>query len=239
IVLALFTLVLGAMNLPENVVPAPLGGFLHRMIATVFEESHIAGVAEFEATPFNIVVAGISTAAAVLGLGLGFLMYRGLRAGALDPLARLPGYHFLRNKWYVDELYQRTFVALTYAIANLSSRFDRSVIDATVNTVGEAGRAVALDLRDYFDTLVIEGLVNGAGKLSVRGGQLLRGIQTGHTQNYMLIVVLAVIALAGYRIMGGNVELMLFGALILALLAFGAFVFSRATREEKPREANK
>ncbi|MCA1554143.1 MAG: NADH-quinone oxidoreductase subunit L, partial [Chloroflexi bacterium] len=41
IVLALFTLVLGAMNLPENVVPAPLGGFLHRMIATVFEESHI------------------------------------------------------------------------------------------------------------------------------------------------------------------------------------------------------
>ena len=48
-------------------------------------------------------------------------------------------------------------------LADSLGRFDRSVIDGTVNTVGEAGRAIALDLRDYFDTLIIEGLVNGAG----------------------------------------------------------------------------
>ena len=139
VVLALFTLVLGAMNLPENVVPAPIGGFLHRLIAGVFESSAIKGVAEFEATPFNLVVAALSTGAAVLGGLAGFLLYRALPAGAPDPLVRMPGYHLLKNKWYMDELYQRTVVALTYWLADSLGRFDRSVIDGTVNTVGEAG----------------------------------------------------------------------------------------------------
>src|SRR5262249_54370530 len=145
----------------------------------VFSEARLA----FEATPFSLFVAGLSTLLAMLGLLAGWTLYRNLPARAPDPLQRMPGYHFLKNKWYVDEFYRVTFVALSYFIADASSNFDRTVIDKTVNTIGEAGRSIALDLRDYFDTLVIEGLVNGSGKLSVLGGQLLRSIQTGRAQN--------------------------------------------------------
>ena len=62
------------------------------------------------------------------------------------------------------------------------------------------------------------------------GGQLLRGIQTGKAQNYLLVVGLAVIALAGYRVVGGSWELMLFGLFLFSLLSLGAYVFSRATK---------
>ncbi|MBI3734878.1 MAG: NADH-quinone oxidoreductase subunit L [Chloroflexi bacterium] len=224
-VLAVFTLVLGLINLPPNL-GLSFGGFLHDFIGEVFQAAHL----EFEATPFNFIVAGISTALALAGLGAGWMLYRNLPAGAPDPLAKLPGYHFLKNKWYVDEFYNKTFVALTYALSTLSGRFDRAVIDGTVNTIGEAGRAMAMDLKDYFDTLVIEGAVNGAGRLSVGAGQYLRGIQTGRAQNYLLVVSLSVIVLGGYRLVGGSWELMLFGLVVLSLVAFGAYVFSKATR---------
>jgi NADH-quinone oxidoreductase subunit L len=229
IILAAFTVVLGILNLPDNL-GLPGAGFLHRLIGGVFQATSIPGVADFEATPFNPTVAGISTVLAVLGLGLGWSMYRRLPAGAPDPLSTMPGYHLLKNKWYVDEFYKRTVVAATYAATNLSARFDRVVIDGAVNTIGDATRQLALDLRDVVDTIFIDGAVNGVGKLSMGAGQLLRGIQTGRAQNYLLVVGLAVIALAGYRVAGGSWELMLFGLFLFCLLSLGAYVFSRATK---------
>jgi len=227
-ILAVFTVVLGVLNLPVNL-GFPGAGFLHQLIGGVFKATDIPGVAEFEATPFNFTVAGISTVLAVLGLSVGWAMYRRLPAGAPDPLSTMPGYHLLKNKWYVDEFYKRTVIAATYAATSLSARFDRAVVDGAVNTIGEATRQLAYDLRDVVDTIVIDGAVNGAGKFSMWGGQLLRGIQTGKAQNYLLVVGLAVIALAGYRVVGGSWELMLFGLFLFSLLSLGAYVFSRAT----------
>ena len=228
-VLAVFTVVLGVLNLPANL-GIPGAGFLHQLIGGVFKATAIPGVAAFEATPFNFTVAGISTLLAVLGLAVGWTMYRRLPAGAPDPLSTMPGYHLLKNKWYVDEFYKRTVIAATYAATSLSARFDRSVVDGAVNTIGDSSRQLAYDLRDVIDTIVIDGAVNGAGKLSMWGGQLLRGIQTGKAQNYLLVVGLAVIALAGYRVVGGSWELMLFGLFLFSLLSLGAYVFSRATK---------
>jgi NADH-quinone oxidoreductase subunit L len=227
-VLAVFTVVLGIMNLPANLIPG--GDFLHHLIGNVFQATEIKGVAEFEATPFTLPVALISTVLALAGLGLGWTMYNGLPAGAPDPLAEMPGYHLLMNKWYVDEFYKRTAVAATYAAATLSARFDRVVIDGAINTIGESSRQLAIDLRDVIDTLFIDGAVNGAGRLSMWGGQVLRGIQTGRAQNYLLVVALALIGLAGYRLVGGNWEMVLFAFFMFCLVSVGAYVFSRASK---------
>ena len=51
--------------------------------------------------------------------------------------------------------------------------------------------------------------------------------------------MLAVIALAGYRVMGGNLTLLLFGLVILGLFGLAAYVFSRATKVEPPRPEEK
>jgi NADH-quinone oxidoreductase subunit L len=228
IVLALFTIVLGAMNLPANVVPGM--DTLHKLIGGVFAQTEIEGVAEFEATGFNIIVAGVSTVVAALGFVLGFMMYRRHPAGAPDPLASMPGYHFLKNKWYVDEFYRKTVVGWSYALAEFSSKFDRNVVDGMVNTIGEAGRQMAFDLRDAIDTYLIEGVVNGAGRLAMRGGQALRGLQTGRVQNYLSIAIIGLVILASYRLVGGTWEIMLAGAALFGFVGLGAYVFSRASK---------
>ena len=228
-ILAVFTVVLGVLNLPANL-GIPGAGFLHNLIGGVFKATAIPGVAEFESTAFNFTVAGISTVLALLGLGVGWSMYHRLPAGAPDPLSTMPGYHLLKNKWHVDEFYKHTVLAAVYAATRLSARFDRAVIDGAVNTIGESSRQLAYDVRDVIDTIAIDGAVNGAGKLATGLGQVLRGIQTGKAQNYLLVVGLAVIALAGYRLVGGSWELMAFGLLLFSLLSLGAYVFSRASK---------
>ncbi len=237
-VLAVFTVILGVMNLPETIagIHLPGAGFLHHLIGETFKAAHL----EFHATAFNLTLAVGSTILALGSLVAGIFLYRNMPAGAADPLASMPFYHVLKNKYYMDELYGyliRTFIVDPHkalqannSLTGLSGRFDRNIIDGTVNTIGEAARELAMDLKDYFDTLVIEGLVNGSGKLSLRFGQWLRGIQTGRAQNYLLVVTLALIALAGYRIIGNNWEMLLFGAGTLALVGYGAYIFSKATK---------
>jgi hypothetical protein len=89
---------------------------------------------------------------------------------------------------------------------------------------------MAFDLRDAIDTYLIEGVVNGAGRLAMRGGQVLRGLQTGRVQNYLSIAIIGLVILASYRLVGGTWEVMLAGAALFAFVGLGAYVFSRATK---------
>jgi NADH:ubiquinone oxidoreductase subunit 5 (subunit L)/multisubunit Na+/H+ antiporter MnhA subunit len=212
------------INIPANLVPGL--ETLHLLIGETFASAHL----EFHPGAFNWLVAGVSTFAAGLGLVLGFALYRKHPAGAPDPLASMPGYHFLKNKWYVDEFYRRTIVAWTLALTDFSARFDRNVVDGMVNTIGEAGRQMALDLRDAFDTYVIEGVVNGAGRTAMAAGQALRGIQTGRVQNYLTVAVIGLIVLGSYRLVGGSWEIMLAGLLIFGAVGVSAYVFSKANK---------
>ncbi|HYF61347.1 MAG TPA: NADH-quinone oxidoreductase subunit L, partial [Herpetosiphonaceae bacterium] len=92
------------------------------------------------APEFDFVVAGIATAIAFAGIVLGFVIYgRAFRtsmdrdplAGALGPIWRL-----LENRFYIDEIYDRTFIALTYGAGKVLSWIDRHVVDRVVNLTG-------------------------------------------------------------------------------------------------------
>ncbi len=74
----------------------------------------------------------------------------------------------LENKWYVDELYDTIIV-----------RPMKSFGDFLSNT---------------FDTRVIDGIVNGAGRLVQYGSRQLRWLQNGQTGVYILLMVLAMLA---------------------------------------------
>lgn len=220
-VLAFFAAILGLAGVPEGfpVLGRLLGNPFHHLVAYAPYVSHAVGVA-----PINWGVMGLSVLLACGGLGLGYLLYgrRPLRAGEKDPLMRLGVvYTCLENKYYIDELYQRTFVWATIKLGDLLAVFDHAaidwvvnavargtallshglwrlidvpVIDGLVNLVGRSGAALA-DLWGRFDLAVVDGIVNGIGAGTQALGRRLRGLQTGRVQNYLLLASVNVVVI--------------------------------------------
>lgn len=79
----------------------------------------------------------------------------------------------LENKWYVDELY------------------DRIVINPL--------QKLAAFLNDFFEKNVVDGVVNGVGRLVQYGSRQLRLVQSGQVGSYILLMVLSVLLLLAYE----------------------------------------
>ncbi|MCO6452175.1 MAG: NADH-quinone oxidoreductase subunit L [Caldilineales bacterium] len=204
IVLAVFAIVAGWVGIPEDF-PA-LGGILnnpwHHFIG---EQAHVYEL-HAEAPPFNISPVLISIVVALGGIFLAWLIYgrKPLQAGDTDPLARWLGsiHKVLRNKYYFDELYHTIAVRPVLWLAKVAFWFDRTVIDAIVNAVGRFGRWAASFSRRILDEYIIDGAVNGTGLVASATGSVLRLIQTGQIQQYLLVMLLAVlIVLAAVEIL--------------------------------------
>jgi len=191
IVLALFAALLGLAG-------TPWANLFQRFVG----EEGVVGLGEMHATPFVWEVALISTLVAAGGLFCGWLLYgrRPLRAGQPDPLARALGpiHTVLRNKYYFDELYAATIIRFARWLADFSFRFDdRWIIDPIVDAVGAFGRSLSA-FGGRFDIRIVDGIVNGVAEVSDRAAGVLRLVQTGRVQNYLLAAMLAVLALLGF-----------------------------------------
>jgi NADH-quinone oxidoreductase subunit L len=189
-VLAVFALLFGLVNVPF------LGSPLHHFVGEVHAASEIV---HSEAVAFNFAVAALSTVLAAGGLLAGWAIYRNYRVGEVEPFQRWlgPVFTVLKNKYYVDELYQLVIIRPVIWLADVSFRFDSGVIDYLVNLVGRISRALA-DISGVFDTVVIDsGLVEGvANAFNVLGGWLRR-TQTGRVQSYVLVIAVTVLLLLG------------------------------------------
>jgi NADH-quinone oxidoreductase subunit L len=115
---------------------------------------------EIEATVFHANVAIMSTVVAVAGMVLAWLIY-GLKLVSAASLLRLfrPLHAVLANKYYLDVLYERVIV---------DRAFYRALGGALLK----------------FDSLVIDGAVNGFARTVRLSGGVLRHIQTGQFQTY-------------------------------------------------------
>src|SRR3989442_1887198 len=82
----------------------------------------------------------VSLVLVAAGIGLGFAIYR--KAAETDPLeqAQPALFRFLKNKMWLDELYDRTVVAFSRMAARLSDWMDRRVWDRLVRAFGGLGR---------------------------------------------------------------------------------------------------
>ncbi len=154
---------------------------------------------DLEAHATNIPLMLGSIAVVFLALGTSAFVYSGaaLRAGAVDPLeARFPAlFRILQNKYYVDELYQKTFVAFTHAFSRLIVGFDRVVL----NGLFVWGTSLAVYLLSLVNQLIDEAAINRGfdkGCSTVRtGAQWNCWIQNGLSQHYLKITSLAVVLL--------------------------------------------
>ncbi len=128
-------------------------------------------------------------AISVVGAACAWALAR-LRYGADRPKnwekreAQLPAFVLLHNKYYVDEIYQASFVAGFMKLRLLLSEMDRWIVDGIVNGVSVIARAAAW-AAGVTDEVVVDGAVNLVANGTLEAGDKLRTVQTGRIQNYI------------------------------------------------------
>jgi len=73
----------------------------------------------------------------------------------------------LENKWWVDEIYD-------------------AIIVRPLNWLGNF-------LNSFFDKKIVDGIVNGVGRLVIYGGRQLRWLQSGQVGIYVLLMVISML----------------------------------------------
>jgi NADH-quinone oxidoreductase subunit L len=152
-----------------------------------------------EALPFSeaIVPMLFSIVIGVSGLVLGWWVYRNVKAGDPDPLKKwLRGFYaWLKNKYYVDELYEMVFIkpAIWLSETFTSVWMDRQGIDGILHGVARVFPIVGAALRNYFDLPVINGIGDKFGSGTNQLGHRSTVIQTGRVQQYMIAAVIFVV----------------------------------------------
>jgi NADH-quinone oxidoreductase subunit L len=134
----------------------------------------------------------LSLSIAGLGILLAFATYYWKKINA-EAIAKAlsPVHSFLINKWYFDELYQATVVAGTLGLSRVLAWFDTKVIDGIVNGVASVTRMTSF-ASGRFDSFVVDGVVNFLAYLTGLFGLMLRKIQTGRVQTYIAFVLFGV-----------------------------------------------
>jgi proton-translocating NADH-quinone oxidoreductase chain L len=143
-----------------------VGAYLAPPITAVSHQAHhaVTGLAAF-VTPMGI----RSQVIGLMGLALAFLLYvaqPALRSAIKRPFASL--HTLFSNKWYFDDVFQGLIEGGYLMVAQVSSAFDRFVIDGTVHTVAASVSAT---------------------------GTLLRRIQSGRVQTYVMVLAVSLLVL--------------------------------------------
>jgi NADH-quinone oxidoreductase subunit L len=151
----------------------------------------------------------LSVAAAFAGLGMAWRAYNRSDKDYKEPIAVAapPLYDVLYNKYYVDEGYDYAFTGRrkvgdvrlgVMGLGEASSWFDSHIIDGIVNGGGWITRASGT-LSSWFDKWIIDGvLVNGPAILSRMVSYPMRLLQWGLVQWYALVMVVGLVGFVAY-----------------------------------------
>jgi NADH-quinone oxidoreductase subunit L len=196
-----------AMTIPLIIlaIPAALSGWMWAALpakwlgseSLLFLEHffHLPG-AEHTVDPGTAsLVTTMATAAGLLGIGTGILLYKYVKPETRAAWIRAlrPIYTLIRNKYYVDEFYDLVFIRGTQAASRAIAWFDGAVVDGLVNFVGTLGNWFA-DLSAWVDANIVDRLVVMWADIARTLASGFRRLSTGYVQQYMLTFVVAVVA---------------------------------------------
>jgi NADH-quinone oxidoreductase subunit L len=161
---------------------------IHGEVVHSVEYTETMHWAHYPAMIMSIILAG-------LGILIAFMFYQWKKLNA-DKLAEKIQllYKFSLNKWYLDELYDKTAIAGTQALSAILAWFDNTIVDGIVNGAATVTRFTS-KISGWFDTYVVDGFVNFTAFFSGFIGLSFRRLQTGKVQTYIVFVVFAVVIL--------------------------------------------
>ena len=146
--------------------------------------------------PAHTIAMVLSILVAGLGILLSWLFYhrRTLSAESVATTFR-PLYNLFWHKYYFDEFYDGVLVAVTVWKARLFAQFDGTIVDGIVNGVGRLTRDFLAVFVGVFDNRVVDGLVNRVAEVTWAIGGRVRRIQTGAIQTYLFVVLAGIVLL--------------------------------------------
>jgi len=161
-----------------------VGGFMGMPESWVGESSFHAWLHPVFALPEEVASMGheghetllmvVSSLVALGGIGLGLWLWVARPEMPALIAARLPGLaRQIRGKFYVDELYDAAIVQPYYALCRALARFD---------------------------SLAVDGAVNGVGAMMETSGQVLKLFHSGFVRNYALFYLVGAAAVVWYLV---------------------------------------
>jgi NADH-quinone oxidoreductase subunit L len=207
----LMTLAIGAIVAGFVGVPAALGGnnaIEHFLEPSFTAEAHLSPTEPAAARPEPVEGAGeahasrrvelglmaFSVLIALAGIGLAYRFYVKNPEISEHLAERWAGVHrLLLNKYYVDEFYGATFIAATFNAARGLWTVDRNVVDGAVNGTGKL-TVVSSWFSGLTDRTIVDGLVNLVGWSVQESSHAFRRLQTGLVQNYALLMLFGIFA---------------------------------------------
>ena len=183
--------------------PASLGGsnrfehFLDPVIARHGAEHVEAAAVHGGAIEYALMLASVLIALAGIWLARLFYIQRtdlpGKLASSFSGL-----YQLVYRKYYMDEVYDALFVNRTKDLGSTLALFDARVIDGLgVDGTGWLTRFTSR-LSIWWDTWIVDGLVNLAARVVWLFSYPVRMVQTGLVSSYALLIVFGVLVVLGY-----------------------------------------
>jgi NADH-quinone oxidoreductase subunit L len=137
---------------------------------------------------------GFSLLVAIVGISVAWKFYVTSPEISEELAERWAGAHrLLSNKYYVDELYNATVVNGTFAAGDGLWVVDRTVVDGAVNGAGKV-TVISSWFSGLTDKTVVDGLVNWIASFVQEGSLLFRRLQTGLVQNYAMLMLFGIFA---------------------------------------------
>jgi len=191
-ILAFFAIALGALG-------TPAWPWFRSFLENKSAEFGFAGFNE----PGLLALMATSTVVVFLGLGLGWLLYgnkspQAEQPDVLEKAAPLP-WAWLRDRLYVDEFYDETFIAFYAWWARVADWLDRRLWGGVVALVASTFGLWA-QVNRFLDANVVDGAFDKSCEEMSTGGGLLARLQSGRVQTYLRLLALAVAAFAALLI---------------------------------------
>ena len=116
-------------------------------------------------------------------------------------------YRLIYNKYYVDQIYDAMFVNRTKDLALTLGAFDLGVINGVgVDGAGWLTRVISR-ISMWWDSWIVDGLVNLAARILWMLSYPVRMLQTGRVSRYALFMLLGVLIFLGYYLRSTGITL--------------------------------
>ncbi|MGB1681566.1 MAG: NADH-quinone oxidoreductase subunit L [Acidimicrobiales bacterium] len=215
-ILSAFSILVGFVNFPPGFLTGSKkdpSGWQERFLHFIEPAGSSYFPAVGHATP-SWSLAIVASLVAVLGAGFAFYYYfvrvdrmckqqgvslTGIPNGltTTNAFART-GHKILVNKYYFDHLYTGIIAGFTKGpLARATNWVNQNVIDGMVDRAGQSAVSTGQMVYEKIDQGVVDGFVNGSGRVSDIAGEELRHINSGRVQNYAAIMFAGAAILAG------------------------------------------
>jgi NADH-quinone oxidoreductase subunit L len=199
VILAVFSTIGGWIGWPSS-----LGGenrferFLEPVLAGFTSETGAEKIAgRTPATEYLLMLASLAMAGA--GIWLAYMFY--LKKTELPKKLAVKwsaAYELVLHKYYVDEIYDALIVDRVKDLATALGQFDGNVVDGLgVDGTGWLARA-ASRASIWWDTWLVDGVVNLAAKTMQGFSFLVRLLQTGILSSYAMVILVGLVVLLAY-----------------------------------------